>query len=868
MGELPSGTVTFLFTDIEGSTRLWEAHGDAMRDALARHDEILRKTIEKHSGALVKQTGDGVYAVFAAAKDAVGAALAAQQTLRAQSWGEAESLPVRMGLHTGDASERGGDYYGPEVNRAARVMSVGHGDQILLSGTTGAMVSSDMPDGASLKDLGNHRLRDLSQPLQIFQLVHERLPDEFEPLRSLDGFPNNLPIAVSNFVGRESEVAELSELLGTTRLLTLTGAGGTGKTRLALQVAAESLGDFADGVWFVELAGLTIPGLVPRQVASALGIPEKAGREWTDVIRGFIGERELLLVLDNCEHLIDAAASLTMDLLEGGSGLRVLATSRETLNLPGEITWQVPLLSSPVNGEETRIDELMRYESVQLFVDRAQAASPNIGIADDDAPALADICRRLDGLPLALELAAARVRALSVPQIAQHLDDRFALLTGGSRAALPRQQTLEAAVAWSYELLSEEERRILARLSVFAGGFDLEAGNQVAGGGVLDGIPSLVDKSLLVAEPHGKETRYRMLETIAAFGLERLGGEAPDAKNAHLAWAAELAGVAAQKFEGPEQAEWLSKVATELHNFRAAMQWAIDSGDPAPGFVIASSLYRYWYIRGAREGGRWLDRFLDLTQKVPDEVMAGALRAAGASDQVLGEYERAATRLQRSLELYQGLGNRRGANTALYFLARAQWGRIDPQRIREMLDTVAAEFREMDDAAGLGFTLIFVVFWEMDYGKPDRALAVAEELETVCEAVGAPQLLAHAMELPALALMMLGELEDAGSRFRRALDLYRQIGNQQCTAHCLENTAAWVLAGGDAENSAVLLGATEALRADIGVPIPPYESILFEDTLKKVVAALGKAPFDAAWQRGQAMDMEEALNTAISVTGG
>ncbi len=863
---LPTGTVTFLFTDIDGSTRLWEEHPEAMKAGLARHDEILLTAIETHSGMLVKQTGDGVFAVFEQSRHAVGAALAAQQALISQPWGQLVSLPVRMGVHTGDVIARRGDYFGPEVNRAARLMSVGHGGQILMSGVTGELVGEEMPEGSSLRDLGQHRLRDLSQPLRIFQVVHEQLPYEFPPLQSLEGFPNNLPASVSTFVGREAEVREVTELLGASRLLTLTGAGGSGKTRLALQVAGEMLGDFPDGTWFVGLAGLNDPDLVPRKVAGSLRLAEKPGRAWSEVLGSFLSDRELLLVVDNCEHLIDPVADLTLAMLETAPGLRVLATSREALNLPGETSWQVPSMATPTDGHDSSIDELLGFEAVQLFIERAQAARPDLALGDDDAAAVGQICRRLDGLPLALELAAARVRALSVQQIASRLDDRFALLTGGSRAALPRQRTLEGAVAWSYELLSPDEQRLLERLSVFAGGFDLEAANQVGGGEVLSGVASLVEKSLLAAEPHGDEVRYRMLETVAAFGVQQLGDGAAEVRNAHLAWAAELAGAAANLLRGSDHAARLTKVETELDNFRAAMQWALEGGDPATGMRVVASLSPYWWVRGVREGVRWVELFLALSPQVSDEVMAWALFTGGALMQQQGEheYERAAELLERSLTLFQGLGEPRGAAYALHYLVRAQWGKIDPGELRAGFDTALAGFREVEDLFGVATSLWVVAHWELEYGEPARAVEVADELEAVSRSMGSLHWLAHGTEFSGTARWYGGDYETAGPLLHEALGLYRQIVSPQCTAHCLESTAAWALGTGNPETGTLLLGATEALRADSGVRPPIDDSFLSKDEiLEEAEAALGKRAFTAAWQRGQAMGIEEALAYAL-----
>jgi class 3 adenylate cyclase len=484
--ELPTGTITFLMTDVEGSTKLADNHPAAMQEALARHDALAGEIVGGHGGTVVKSRGEGdsLFCVFALASDAVGAALALQQAYQAEPWpAPVAPLRVRMGLHTGDATLRDGDYFGGTVNRCARLRAVGHGGQVLLSQTTYELVRDALPGGAGVKDLGTHGLRDLNRAEQIYQLLHPLLPADFPPLRSQENLPNNLPIQTTSFVGREREIAEVKALLGRTRLLTLTGSGGAGKTRLSLQVAADLLDQYADGVWLAELAPLTDPNLVPQTVAQVLGVREEPGRTITQTLVDYLRPKKLLLLLDNCEHLLTACAQLADTLLRACPDLRILASSREGLNIAGETTYRIPSLSLPPVGAGQSVpstpESLSQYEAVRLFIERAQSAQPSFTVTNQNAPAVAQLCYRLDGIPLAIELAAARVRALPVEQIAARLDDRFRLLTGGSRTALPRQQTLRALIDWSYDLLSPEEQTLLRRLSVFAGGWTLEAAEAV-----------------------------------------------------------------------------------------------------------------------------------------------------------------------------------------------------------------------------------------------------------------------------------------------------------------------------------------------------------------------------------------------------
>ena len=519
---------TFLFSDIEGSTQAWEEHRDSMGSAMARHDELWTEVISEFDGRLVKQTGDGVFAVFDEAPYAVAAALTAQREFLRPGWLADDPLRVRVGVHSGLAVARGSDLFGMEVNRAARLMASGHGGQILVSKPTIDLIGEALPDGATVRDLGTKRLRDLSEPVGVYQLEAPDIPHDFPPLLTMDGFPNNLPADVSSFVGRLDDIESVARLMEGTRLLSLTGAGGSGKTRLALQVAGDLLPQFSDGAWFVDLAGLTEPGLVARQIASTLHIREKAGRPWSDVLVEYLRRRDLLLILDNCEHLLESAASIVGRLLASSPDLKVMTTTREPLNVSGEVAWRVPTMELPAAGDIASLEELLSYEAPQLFVERALAARPDLELTDGDTGSIAEVCRRLDGLPLALELAAARVRVLSVAEIARNLGDRFSLLSGGSRSALPRHRTLEGAVSWSYEMLTDEDKDLFERLAVFSGGFDLDAATDVAGAGSLDGVASLVEKSLLSARPTPMGTRYRMLETVAAFGHQKLGDRFAD----------------------------------------------------------------------------------------------------------------------------------------------------------------------------------------------------------------------------------------------------------------------------------------------------------------------------------------------------
>jgi predicted ATPase/class 3 adenylate cyclase len=568
MAELPSGTVTFLFTDLEGSTRLWEEEPAAMRHALERHDSILREEIDSRRGHIVKTTGDGVHAAFETAADAVAAAVAMQLALGRESWPVTGPLMVRMGIHTGEADLRDGDYYGTALNRAARLMSIAHGGQIVVSLATSELVRDT---GVQLIDLGDHRLRDLGHPEHVYQVSHPELPPSFPALQSIGNLPSNLPLQTTSFVGREDDMAQVSEALLNTRLVTLTGVGGVGKTRLAVQVAAEVLPRYRDGAWLCELGPLRDEEGLADLVAGALAIGPRPGLSTMDTIVERLRTKQLLLVLDNCEHLISAASTFTDALLGACPDIRVLATSREGLGVRGEHQITVRSLDPVV-------------ESPQLFLDRAHHTGARIDLDPLTVEAVTQICRRLDGIPLALELAAARTRMMTPPEIAARLDERFRLLTGGSRTAVERHQTLRQAVDWSYDLLSSREQKMLNRLGVFVGGFTLDAAESVikddefANYEVFDGVASLVDKSLVIADRSSGETRYRLLETIRQYALERLDadGTADETRRRHAAWFVEFVEYTRGAMIGPHELEWHSRVDRETENIRAAVTWAVE----------------------------------------------------------------------------------------------------------------------------------------------------------------------------------------------------------------------------------------------------------------------------------------------------
>ncbi len=781
-------TVTFLFTDIEGSTRLWDAHPDAMRSALADHDELVRKAVDAAGGRVFKHMGDGSASAFTVASDALEAAADIQRRLAMMTFADLGELRVRMGVHTGEVEERDGDYFGPPLNRTARLMSAAHGGQVLVSLVTERMAGSVA--GIALKDLGEHRLRDLAKPERIFQLIADGMASTFPELRSPDLVPNNLPTLTTSFVGRDQELAEAEKLLRGSRLVTITGVGGAGKTRIALQLAAETGLAFPGGMWLVELAAVTDPDHIDSVTAQALGVAEQAGRSLRESILGFLEEREALLIIDNCEHLVDAAASLIHDILAQASSCKVIATSRELLGVGGEVAFGLRSLSVPRGGEEIRPETIGRFDAVRLFLERAAAAKPDYRMTSKDAVAVAEICRRLDGMPLALELAAARLRSFSPAQIADNLDQRFRLLTGGSRTALPRQQTLAAAIDWSYRLLSPEEKVLFERLSVFQGGFSLESAMDVCrDDGTLDSftilelLPALVDKSLISVDTDGDDARYRLLETIRQFARDRLdeSGAGDVSRRRHAEHFLELAREAGRNIRGPDELLWWERIDTELDNLRQAMTWGLESDEPLIALLIAEAFWRFWWFKSTwGEGVSWLQRAVAAVgEDAPKLVRAQGLLGLGSLKGWADPAGDPVDLLQRAVDLYRELDEEgtpaellvRGYSAALINLSVAietQVGGLP------MIDDLNAEAlvvsRRLGDRSGEAVALGNLAESASREGDAERARALFVEALAASEALQSRQRLVEQYWQVGSSELKFGDPVRARAAFRSALE--------------------------------------------------------------------------------------------------
>jgi predicted ATPase/class 3 adenylate cyclase len=878
---LPTGTVTFLFTDIEGSSQLWEQHPDAMRLALARHDACLNAAITSNHGHVFKTVGDAFCAVFATAPDALDAALAAQQNLRALQpsavpSAAALSLRVRIALHTGAAEARSSDYFGPALNRVARLLAIAHGGQVLLSGATQELVQDDLPPGASLRDLGLHRLRDLQRPEQVYQLLAPDLPADFPPLRSLEAFRHNLPVQLTRFIGREPEMAEVKRLLAATRLLTLTGSGGSGKTRLSLEVAVDLLEEYANGVWLVELAALADPVLVPQTVASALGVREEPGRTLTATLTDYLRPKSLLLVLDNCEHLLSACAQLAESLLRACPKLRILASSREGLGIGGEQTHRVPSLSLPDARHLLPLERLQEFEAVQLFADRAALCQPSFTVTSANAASVVEVCQRLGGIPLAIELAAARLKMLPVEQIVRRLDDRFRLLTGGSRTALPRQQTLQACIDWSYDLLSEPERALLRRLSVFAGGWSLEAAEAVCGGDgveegdVLDLLAGLVDKSLVVYEEREAKARYRLPETIRQYAVERLveSGETVRLRQRHLGFYLPLAEEVARHLYRAGQAIYQKQLERDHENLRAALEWSLTGdGGVEAALRLAGALGEFWTIGShLREGRDWVMKALARGRNAPPLVLARAA-IAGSSCAFHCDYELAGFLAEEALRYAREAKDRWAIALALFGVAFMAVGRDEFEEARARAEEGMVLAQEEGDRWLVGRHLVplgLIAWVRGDYAASrtlfQETLKISRELADEWHI---------AMTLSTLAFVTRGDgdNEEARALHLEGLPLGQRLGDRRGIGWHLVGMAGVEVEQGRAEHAARLLGAAAAVLDAAGSTLPPILQREHDHTVEQTRSLSGGEAFAAAWAEGRALSLEEAIRYALQEPG-
>ncbi len=837
MPDLPTGTITFLFTDVEGSTRLWEEEPDAMRQALVRHDALVVAGVEQYAGTIVRPRGEGDsrFAVFTRATDAVAAACALQQALFSEPWPTSTPLRVRMALHTGEADLREGDYYGTAVNRCARLRAIAYGGQTLLSQSTCDLVRDAVPEGAGLRDLGEHRLKDLVRAERVFQLVAPGLPADFPPLKTLDTHPNNLPMQRSPLIGRVREVAAARGILlrDDVGLLTLTGPGGTGKTRLGLQVAAELIDDFEDGVFFIALAPITDPNLIVPTIAQTLGVRETGGQLLVESLKDYLRNKHLLLLLDNFEQVVPAA-TLVAELLETCPRLKVLVTSRMPLRVRGERELPVPPLALPDRRRLPGVESLPQYAAVELFIQRALGVKPDFEVTNENAPAVAEICHRLDGLPLSIELAAARIKTLSPQALLARLERRLDVLTGGARDLPTRQQTLRSAIDWSYNLLDEKAKMLLRRLAVFVGGWTLEAAEAVCntsgdlGADILDELEALVDNSLLKrTDGLGGEPRFGMLETIREYARERLveSGEEDDIRQHHANCFVKLAEEAEPHLTSAQRGMWLDGLEVELDNVRAALEWSeTGKGDPEMGLRLSGTLAWFWYLRGYLSEGRgWLEGALAQAGgpgQAPSRTAARAkaLLAVGALASVQRDFAIARPRLEESLVIFRDLGpsGKPGVAFSLTFLGMVSFSQGDLTAARSLYQESMAHFREVVDRWGEAFTLSGLGHAMLALGDPAAARSLYEQSLALFKQVGDPW--GSAIPLHALAGMAWaqGDYAAARSLYKESGALLREAGDRWGFARSLAGSGAAALHQGNYDQAKLLFEVTLTLWRELG----------------------------------------------------
>ena len=862
-----SAVKTLLFTDIEGSTRLWEQEPERMGPALACHDAIARAAVERHHGVVVKMSGDGVHAVFDDPLDALSATLELQQALIDPEATNGIPLRVRCGLHAGASERRDNDFFGRAVNRAARIMSSAHGGQILVSDAVAALIRERLPDGVTLHDLGSARLRDLASPEHIYQVAHLQLRQDFPALRSLEATPNNLPQQVTSFIGRERELAEVKGLLDRTRLLTLVGAGGIGKTRLSLQAAADAMDEFPDGVWFVELAPLTDAQRLPQAVATVLGVKEEAGRPVIEALLKHLKDRQLLLVLDNCEHIVQACAELASQVLQAAPKLKVLASSRERLRTAGEQIYAVPTLSLPDADRALTAESLKQFEAARLFIERAVAVQPSFEATDRNAHDISDICLRLDGIPFALELAAARVRALPVDALAARLGDRFRLLGGGDRAALPRQQTLRAMIDWSYDLLTEAERTVLRRLALFAGGWTLEAAEAVAAGDdvnesdVLDLMSHLVEKSLVVMEPAGG--RYRLLDTVRQYAQERLeeSGEGDTGRDRHLAFYLAFAARARPQLVGAEQGEWLARLDQERENLLSAHVWCSDARDGVEsGLKLASSLRRYWMIRGLLGLGHRVT--IEALARSPaherSQTRCQALFDAGQLSGWMGRYQEAQAYLEESLAVARAIGDKQMVARALQPLGMALHGQGDLATARAHFEEGLVLARELKNKRELAAALNALAQLNRAEGELEAAEPLYQDALALAREMGDPESVAIALLNLAMVSVSRGSGDQAREMLLEVCAIVDENGSKPLGESVLEVCAGLGALCKQWQRAARFYGAAEGQTERTGLHRDPTDEMFLAPLIARAREAVGSAAFAAAATAGRALNYEEA----------
>jgi len=864
-----------LFTDIEGSTKLARAHPESWEPARARHHDILKSAIESNNGYVFQTIGDAFCATFHKAGDALKAATKAQQDLQTEKWGDVP-IRVRMGIHTGEGElQEDGQYQGYlALSLVQRIMTAGHGNQTLLSGATENLLRGQLPEDTDLLNMGRHNFKGVPQAVRVFQANAPDLQRDFPPLRTFDILPNNLPTQLTSFIGREKELADVKRLLQDTHMLTLIGPGGAGKTRLSIQAANDVLAQYPnDGVWLVDLAPILDPLLVPRTTAITIGLRNESQRPIIDMLCDYLGKKKMLIILDNCEHLVDACAQMANRILHAASDVQILASSREALSIAGEVTYRVPSLGLPDVDNLPSVETLSQYEAVKLFIDRATAAIPNFKVTNENAPALAQICYRLDGIPLAIELAAAKIRVLGVEQIAKRLDDRFKLLTGGSRTAMERHQTLRATIDWSYNLLPPEEQTLFKRLAVFRGGWTLEAAESICGDNVLDLLEQLISKSLVITDDEHGTSRFHFLETIRQYANEKLvdSGESEDLCDNHLEFFLNLAETAKPHLYRHEQLEWLAQLDADYENLRAALEIALGKESAELSLRLCAALEMYWHIRGYWiEGMNWLTKALKKTEDNPnpgellarvqalcaDACLAGSEGAISVYGRATDELERMGQSAKSALELAKKIEDQKLITIAEYWSGRHLMRTDEHEKAIPLLEESYNSFRELDEPyweavsfdalgqslyrsgkskfystaerrlelarkagernflaslLGLQAALLFVL------NRLEESLKFAEEADALCTLVGSPD---RPFQVLGWHAWLNGNFEQAEGLLMQAHDQFNALGDKNSRSLTLYHLGLMALDQGDLEEAEAYVNQVTSIWDENIPPIP------------------------------------------------
>jgi len=904
---LPTGTVAFLFTDIEGSSRRWDKHGETMDAAVRRHDEILRAAIGDHDGTVFKTVGDAFCAAFWNAADAARAAIDAQRALEAEDFAKVDGLRVRVGVHVGETAERERDYFGPVVNRVARLMSIGHGGQILLSGAARDAVHATLPAGVSLTDLGLRRLKDLTQPEHVWQVTIEDLPHIFPPLDSLDARPNNLPFETTSFRGRETDLKEIETLVGRTRLLTLAGAGGIGKTRLALQAGADLLDHFRDGVWFVELANVTDGALVAESAAATVGASADTQRAPLEAIVEHFRRKQALLILDNCEHVLEHAAELAASILRQCGEVRMLATSRQALGVSGETAYRVASLSVPDKAAGLTAAEAATFGAVALFVDRAQAVNTRFELTDENAPGVAEICKRIDGIALAIELAAARCKVLSVARLVELLDERLRVLTDGARSASPRQRTLRALIDWSHDLLSGPEQMLFRRSAIFVGGFSLTAATRVCAGDglseleILDLISSLADKSLIVPEIGVDVECFRLIESTREYALEKLDGSGERDRIAQM-HASYFSDVALAIDSETSSAKGV-RFEIDADNYRSALSWALDQrNDVILGAKLAGVMSFFWSDNSHVEGLRWARTALEMLGDEPPDDVAGRLwltvaqftdgqkgfeasfraealyRRVGDLERLasaryylgfalyqLGRYEEAEAAYRQALAVARDSGDQGRVATSLNGLASALFMRGDIDGPRRCYDEALEVHTSTGNASGRSAVLGNLAELEFAQGNVDKAIVHAVESLNIelngnnasAKAIGYINLCAYRIRD--------GQLEQARTDGRKGLAYAIEAQNPLYVGHAAQHMALVGALMGDPQRAARIVGYVDRVYEEVGAAREPTELWSYETLNAALRGHLTEADAQSLKAQGASWSQERAAQEALEL---